>query len=147
MLKNILLELFARDLGNLENEISLYPTDESLWIVAGGISNSGGNLALHLCGNLNHFIGAQLGHTGYVRERDKEFSQKGLSKETLIQQIKATQSAVSQTLGQLTGADLEQTFPLEVLGKRWQTGAFLTHLFAHLNYHLGQVNYHRRLVA
>ncbi|CAN5266046.1 hypothetical protein BH09BAC1_BH09BAC1_22440 [soil metagenome] len=147
MLKEILTELFARDLGKLEQEISLYPTDESLWLTAEGISNSGGNLALHLCGNLNHFIGAQLGHTGYVRQREKEFTTKGISRTQVIEDVKATAHAVVKTLEQISEEELAKVFPLEVFGKPIQTGFFLTHLTAHLNYHLGQINYHRRLVA
>lgn len=146
MLIEILKELFARDLRKLVQEIELYPTNEALWVVQEGISNSGGNLVLHLCGNLNHFIGAQLGDTGYVRQREREFSDKGLTKDDLIGKVKFTANMVAETLDKLKEKDLEKTFPLEVMGKEWTTGFFLTHLTAHLNYHLGQINYHRRLV-
>lgn len=147
MLIEILKELFARDLSKLAQEVELYPTGEALWLVKEGIGNSGGNLVLHLCGNLNHFVGAQLGNTGYVRQRDREFSDTGLSKEDLIGKVKFTASMVAETLDKLKEKDLEKTFPIEVFGKPMTTGYFLTHLTAHLNYHLGQINYHRRLLS
>lgn len=146
MLKEILQELFARDLAKLVAEIELYPTDEALWRTAEGISNSGGNLCLHICGNLNHFVGAQLGGTGYVRQREREFSDKGYSKDDLVAKVKFTAHMIADTLEEFDEKDFAKTYPLEVFGKPMQTGFFLTHLTAHLNYHLGQINYHRRLV-
>lgn len=146
MLAEILKQLFARDLAKLVAEIEQYPTNESLWLVKEGISNSGGNLVLHLCGNLNHFIGAQLGDTGYVRQREREFSDTGLTKEDLIGKVKFTANMVAETLDKLKEKDLEKTFPIEVLGKEWPTGFFLSYLITHLSYHLGQINYHRRLI-
>ncbi len=146
MLLEILKQLFARDLAKLVQEIELYPSNESQWVVKDGISNSAGNLVLHLCGNLNHFIGAQLGDTGYVRQREREFSDTGLSKEDLIGKVKFTAEMVAETLDKLKEKDLEKTFPLEVMGKEWPTGFFLSHLITHLSYHLGQINYHRRLI-
>ena len=68
-----LSSFFRKDLSKLIGEIDLYKNETDLWKIKDGISNSGGNLTLHLIGNLNHFIGATLGNTGYVRERDKEF--------------------------------------------------------------------------
>lgn len=146
MLLEILKQLFARDLAKLVSEIEQYPTNESMWVVKEGIINSAGNLVLHLCGNLNHFIGAQLGDTGYVRQREREFSDTGLSKEDLIGKVKFTAEMVAESLDKLSDKDLEKTFPLEVMGKEWPTGFFLSHLITHLSYHLGQINYHRRLI-
>lgn len=147
MLLEIQKQLFARDLAKLVEEIEHYPTNESLWVVTDGISNSSGNLVLHLCGNLNHFIGAQLGETGYVRQRDREFSDTGLSKEDLIGKVKFTANMVAESLDKLDEKDLAKTYPIEVMGKEWPTGFFLSHLVTHLSYHLGQINYHRRLLA
>ena len=142
-----LIEIFDRDLNKLITEINLYKDEERLWIIKDGIGNSAGNLCLHLIGNLNHFIGAILGNTGYVREREKEFSLKNISRKDLIQSIENTISVVNESLSKLTAADFEKLFPLEVFGKPLTTGFMLLHLTTHLAYHLGQINYHRRLLA
>lgn len=137
-------EIYGRALDRLYVEIEAYPTDESLWAVVPGISNSGGNLCLHLIGNLNHFVGAQLGNTGYVRKRDEEFSTKGLSRAVLLDGIDKTKTMLTEALEKLTEADLQKTFPIEMqMGPR-NTEYMLVFFIAHFEYHLGQVNYHRR---
>lgn len=146
MIKEALLEIFERDLGKLKEEISLYAPENKLWKVDRQISNSGGNLALHLIGNLNHFIGATLGNTGYIRERDKEFSEKDVPAQQLLQAIDATIIIVRDTLNNMAPEDFEKIFPLEKHGQVVKTDFMLLHLLAHLEYHLGQINYHRRLV-
>ena len=142
-----LIEIFDRDLNKLITEINLYKDEERLWIIKDGIGNSAGNLCLHLIGNLNHFIGAILGNTGYVREREKEFSLKNIPRKELIQSIENTITVVKESLSKLTVTDFEKLFPLEVFGKPLTTGFMLLHLTTHLAYHLGQINYHRRLLA
>lgn len=146
MIKEALLEIFERDLGKLKEEISLYTTENNLWKTEKQISNSGGNLALHLIGNLNHFIGATLGNTGYVRERDKEFSDKNIPVQEILNSIDSTINVVKNTLTQLSSEDFEKIFPLEKHGQIVKTDFMLLHLLAHLEYHLGQINYHRRLM-
>ena len=146
MIKEALLEIFERDLGKLKEEISLYTTENNLWKTEKQISNSGGNLALHLIGNLNHFIGATLGNTGYVRERDNEFSDKNIPVQKILDNIDATIIVVKNTLSNLTAEDFEKVFPLEKHGQIVKTDFMLLHLLAHLEYHLGQINYHRRLI-
>jgi hypothetical protein len=141
------ITLFDRDLDRLIKETEAYPTDELLWELRPGISNTAGNLVLHLCGNLNHFIGAHLGETGYVRDRDAEFSTKGVSKATLLAEIGQVKRTVLTTLENLTGDQLQATYPLEPLGYPMTVSYFLIHLSGHLNYHLGQINYHRRLIS
>jgi uncharacterized damage-inducible protein DinB len=147
MLINSFIQVFERDLKKLETEIKQYPDDSSLWKVAGEINNSAGNLCLHLCGNLQNYIGALLGNTGYQRNRPFEFSAKDLPKEKLLEEIERTKHAVITTLGRLDMKSLDQLYPEETLGYPMTTGFFLVHLFGHLGYHLGQINYHRRLVA
>jgi hypothetical protein len=146
MLKETLLEIFERDLLLLKKEIESYADESKLWIVRDGISNSAGNLCLHLIGNLNHFIGATLGNTGYVRNRDNEFALKDVPKKDLIESIDKTIGIVKNTLGKMPPADFEKKFPLEKHGKIVTTDYMLLHLLTHFNYHLGQINYHRRLV-
>jgi len=146
-LANNLSTFFERDLNRLKQEVLAYPNTSVLWQVSEGITNSGGNLCLHLIGNLNHFIGAVLGNTGYVRNRPAEFGEKDVPTDQLIAQIAPLIPVIQKTLGEMTEADLQKPFPQEVLGKPWTTEAFLLHLMGHLNYHLGQINYHRRLLS
>lgn len=142
---NSISKVILRDLDVLEMEISLYPTTESIWLVKGEIKNFAGNLALHLCGNLQHFVGAVLGNTGYVRDRPKEFSLKDLSAKDLVLEIIKTKQAIKFTLPKIDPATLEKEYPEKVFNDPMTTQYFLIHLSAHLGYHLGQVNYHRRM--
>ena len=139
-----LLKLFDRDLLLLEEEVSLYPTEESIWKLSGEIKNTGGNLCLHLCGNLQHYIGKNLGRIAYVRNRDNEFAAKGISKADLIAEVQKTRQTVRESLETLKPSILETEYPEKVYEYGVTTGYFLIHLIAHLSYHLGQINYHRR---
>lgn len=139
--------ILVRELTTLRMEIESYPKETDIWRVAPGISNSGGTLALHLAGNLQHFVGAVLGKSGYVRNRDAEFASRDVSRAELIQQIEQAKSAVSRTLRSLDESMLGQPYPEPVAKVRVTTGDFLVHLAAHLAYHLGQVNYHRRILT
>lgn len=138
-------EIYLRDIQKLHDEIVLYPTDESLWLVKDGIKNSGGNLCLHLMGNLNHFIGAVLGKTGYVRNREAEFETKGLTKHELLVMVSEAQAMLQLTFPMLTDNDLEREYPVDFLGKR-TTAWYLNQFLLHFQYHLGQLNYHRRII-
>ena len=142
----ILKSLYNRDLQKLKVEIESYQNEESLWKTDKNILNSGGNLCLHLLGNLNTYIGAELGKSGYVRQRDLEFSMKDIPKTELLEKIESLIEIVDSTFKQLLEEDLKKDYPTEALGYRMTTGYFLIHLLAHLNYHLGQINYHRRLL-
>lgn len=146
MLIEALKSLFNRDLNKLKEEIEAYQTESQLWVIDKNISNSAGNLCLHLIGNLNTYIGAELGKTGYIRDRPREFSAKDIPKEELISKIDETILVVNNTLDSLTDANLETIYPQIVFEKEMTTGFFLVHLSTHLAYHLGQINYHRRLV-
>lgn len=140
-------DIILRDLDKLEKEISLYPDEESIWKLDGEIANTAGNLCLHLCGNLQHYYGAVLGKTGYVRHRDLEFSSKNISKEKLIEEIHKAKDAVSKTLKAFPADQLEKDYPEKVYDYPMTSQHFFIHLCAHLGYHLGQVNYHRRLLT
>jgi uncharacterized damage-inducible protein DinB len=142
-----ILKLMERDLIKLQEEISLYPSEESIWRIAGDIKNSGGNLCLHLCGNLQHYIGSVLGKTTYIRNRDNEFAAKGTLKTELVAEIQKTRKTVASTLTTLNTSILESEYPEKVFAYEMTTLHFLIHLTAHLEYHLGQINYHRRLLA
>jgi len=142
-----LIELFIRDLNKLNDEILAYPDEYSLWEVDAKIKNSGGNLAIHIIGNLNHFIGAHLGSTNYIRQRDKEFNDKNVPRELIIDHIKDIKNILNDVLSSLNNEALSRNYPIEVFGKPMSTEYFLIHLYGHLNYHLGQINYHRRLLS
>jgi uncharacterized damage-inducible protein DinB len=139
--------LLLRDLASLQKEIASYQDDASLWVTLPGTLNSGGNLALHLAGNLRHFIGALIGNSGYVRERDLEFSTKNLSRVQVNEILDACAKEVSLALSKCDDSILKTDFPAEIKGTDRTTGAVLMHLMGHLNYHLGQINYHRRIVG
>jgi uncharacterized damage-inducible protein DinB len=146
MLNQVLKTVFNRDLTKLRSEIAAYKHESNLWKVEKDIANSAGNLCLHLVGNLNTFIGAILGNSGYIRNRDLEFSLRDIPKEELISKIDETIKVVDRVLDTLTPEQLQQEYPKLVLEEKTSTEFFLVHLATHLTYHLGQVNYHRRLL-
>lgn len=149
MLTTILADLYSRDLGRLKDEVLKFENEADLWKKEGEIPNSAGNLTLHIIGNLKHFIGAVLGNSGYIRERDLEFSTGSAGRDELLKAIDETAAIVKATLEKLTDEDLEKDYPIEVFKERstMSSAFFLIHLTTHLNYHLGQINYHRRLLA
>ncbi|UFH45549.1 DUF1572 domain-containing protein [Flavobacterium galactosidilyticum] len=138
--------LFNRDLNKLKQEIELYQNENNLWKIEKGISNSAGNLCLHLIGNLNNFIGSELGKTNYSRNRPLEFSLKHIPKTELIEKIEETILVLNKTLETVTPEILQQEYPILVFESKTTTEFFLVHLSTHLAYHLGQINYHRRLL-
>jgi|SRR5438128_4380722 len=141
--------VLARDLRALRREIEAYPQERDLWRVppGAGITNSGGNLALHLAGNLQYFIGTVLGATGYVRDREAEFARRDVPRAELLREVDSALAAVAQTMARLREQDLAKPYPQPVGGVTLTTGDFLLHLAAHFTYHLGQVDYHRRLLT
>jgi uncharacterized damage-inducible protein DinB len=138
--------LFDRDLNKLIVEIESYQNESQIWAIDKNISNSAGNLCLHLIGNINLYIGVEIGKTDYIRDRPLEFSLKNVPRPELIRQIEATKLVVNNALDTLNASDLEAIYPLIVFEKEMTTGYFLIHLSTHLAYHLGQINYHRRLL-
>ncbi|MVT09137.1 DUF1572 family protein [Chitinophaga tropicalis] len=145
-MQTVLKQLFQRDLLKLKTEISAYQHEQNIWIIDGNIANSAGNLCLHLVGNLNTFIGAELGHSGYIRNREEEFSKKDVPRSELLQMIDGAISIIEKTLDALPAHKLEEEYPKVVFESKMSTAYFLTHLAMHLAYHLGQINYHRRLL-
>ena len=141
------LEFFLRDLNKLKEEIQLYKNENDLWKVESEIQNSAGTLALHLIGNLKHFIGAQIGFTGYVRNRDREFSDRNISREKIVFEVEEAISIVKTVLPTIKDEDFSKEFPLEMYGAKRNTGYIILSLSTHFCYHLGQINYHRRLLA
>lgn len=146
MLVAILTTLFDRDLEKLHQEIEAYQNEQALWRTAPGISNSAGNLCLHLLGNLNTYVGAEMAHTGYLRDRDREFSARDVPRAELLAGIAATRRVVAAALAPLPDAQLATQYPVVVWEEPTSLGYLLLHLTTHLAYHLGQINYHRRLL-
>lgn len=142
---NIII-FFENDLNKLANEISLFQDEKSLWKTKEGITNSAGNLALHIIGNLKHFIGKTLGNTDYVRNRDAEFSLKDVPRDQIISGINELKEIIKNTLPKLSSEDLQKDFPIKIREEAFSTQNMLVYLLAHLNYHLGQINYLRRMM-
>ncbi|WP_207421561.1 DinB family protein [Desertivirga brevis] len=139
-------KILRRDLQRTIEQIQLYRKEEAMWIKEGTINNSAGNLALHIAGAVNHFIGAALGKSGYIRQRDKEFSLREVAREDIIRQLQAASHVVNGVLDNLTSDDYHQDFPEKIGGSNLTVNEFLIHLVSHVNYHLGQINYHRRIL-
>lgn len=141
-----ILFLYKRDLNKLKEEILAYTVEENIWKIDGKILNSAGNLAMHLCGNLRHFIGHVIGGTAYQRNRDLEFAQKGVSRKKIIAEIDQTIASMEKVIPNIDPASFENHFPILVFKEPYTIIQMIIHLHGHLNYHLGQVNYHRRLI-
>jgi uncharacterized damage-inducible protein DinB len=147
ILRDAVCLMMLRDLRALDREIAAYPDDETLWLTPNGISNSAGNLALHVAGNLQHFIGARLGDSGYVRNREKEFATRAATRAELVAELVRAKQAVHAALSDRDPASAPPVFPDQIAGKTMTSEVFLLHLVAHLAYHLGQVDYHRRITT
>jgi uncharacterized damage-inducible protein DinB len=139
--------VLARELEAFAREIELFPDDDLVWRTAPGITNSAGTLALHVCGNLQHYLGAVLGGTGYVRDREREFSQRSGSRLQLATGLRETVEVVNRVVPSLSGELLSREYPEAVGGARPGTGLFLLHLCTHLAHHLGQAGYLRRVLT
>jgi hypothetical protein len=139
--------VICRELRALERELNAYQSEEQVWALPPGIPNSGGTLALHAVGNLQHFVGAVLGGSPYVRDRDAEFQRRNVPRAELIGELQGVQGVVSETLARVEPATLSGPYPLTVANRRLATNDFLLHLATHLAYHVGQVDFHRRIVT
>lgn len=146
MIKDTLKELIIRDLTKLSDEIKAYQNEERLWYTEKSIANSAGNLCLHLIGNLNTYIGAEFGKTGYTRNRPGEFALKNIPRQELLNKIDETIIMIEKTFDMISEDVLAERYPAEIHLKDASTGYFFVHLAMHLGYHLGQINYHRRLL-
>lgn len=147
MNSQVLLSHFEKGIKQFIEEISLYNNENDLWLLKGGITNGPGTLALHITGGLKHFIGAKLGKTGYVRDRDKEFSDRNIPKAHLLKGLNEALGIVQTVLPGLSDEDLLKDFPIPYLDQIRPTSEVLLFLSVHLSYHLGQINYHRRILA
>jgi hypothetical protein len=147
MLLDELQTILLRDIAGVERELGLYPDDQSVWKTLPGLPNPAGNLILHLTGNLQHFFGASLGNTGYVRDRDAEFTKTGMSRHDLKTELEASRQGVLAAFKNLTQEGLEHPFPVKITDAEFSTRLAILQLITHLAYHLGQIDYHRRIVT
>jgi uncharacterized damage-inducible protein DinB len=146
MLPEYFRSLFTTDLNRLRSEIALYSNEENIWKVEGNITNSAGNLCLHLIGNLHHYIGKYIGNTGYIRNRELEFSLKNVSRKELLNMIDDTIRMTNESLDKLDENSLVNDYPAVVFDEKTSIEYVFMHLATHMTYHLGQINYHRRLI-
>jgi hypothetical protein len=146
-LSSMIEHFLRRELRSVRLELEAYPEEALIWSLPPGLPNSGGTLALHLAGNLRHYVGAVLGGDGYVRNRDEEFAARDLPREALLAQIAEADEAVRTVLPRLSEELLARPFPEAIRDHQVETGDFLIQLATHLAYHLGQLSYHRRLVS
>lgn len=146
MMLEALKQLFVRDLEKVKKELNLYKDESKIWVVDNNIKNSGGNLCLHLIGNLKTFIGDGLGKVAYRRDREFEFNGKGVSRAELLVGLDETIEVVEKGIASLTEADMTKDYPIQIWSKPTNMSFTIMHLQSHLNYHLGQLNYHRRLL-
>jgi hypothetical protein len=143
---NDLASLFRRDLAKLSQQVEAFPTDEALWQTLPGVTNAAGNLALHIEGNLREFVGRQLGNLPFERKRELEFSSKEISRDQLSTRLAELRQSIPAVIEELSVEQLEKEYPEVVLGAATSTQEFLIHLYGHLNWHLGQVDYLRRIL-
>ena len=146
MLNNVLATLYERDLRKLIEEVNLFQSEENLWKTTGTVKNSSGNLTLHIIGGLNHYVGATLAHSGFVRDRPEEFARKGVPRQELVAGLEALILLIKSTLSNFTAAQMDAQFPV-IFDDAYNSNSYvLVRLYAHLDYHLGQVNYLRRIL-
>ncbi len=141
-----LASLFDRDLAKLTQQIEAFPTDEALWQTLPGVTNAAGNLALHIEGNLREFVGRQLGNLPYERKRELEFNSKGQSRDELSKRLAEVRRSIPPIIKELSAEQMQMEYPEVVLGAATSTQEFLIHLYGHLNWHLGQIDYLRRIL-
>lgn len=147
MLIPIVQAVLLRELAAVQRSVEAYPDDASLWALPEGLPNAGGTIILHVAGNLQHFVGAVLGRTGYERDREAEFARRDVPRAELLAEIENTVNSVRGTLPTLREEALSQPYPVKVGGQVLSTEVVLMHLATHLAYHLGQLDYHRRVVT
>ncbi|MDQ6717495.1 MAG: DinB family protein [Gemmatimonadota bacterium] len=139
--------VLLREIESVRSSIEAYPSDESLWAPVPGITNTGGTLALHIAGNLRHFLGNFLGGVPFTRDREAEFSNRSATRADLVALIEETRKAIAASIPKLSNVVLARPFPLQIVGRTVGTADFVVHLASHLAYHLGQMDYHRRIVT
>ena len=146
-LTSILTTQIVRELQTFIREIEAFPSDDSVWHTRRGVTNSAGNLALHICGNLQDFVGRVLGGTSYVRNRELEFGQREGTRASIVAELRKTIDVIKTALPEVSEETMAADYPMQLAGNTLNTAAFLVHLAAHLAFHLGQAGYLRRIIT
>jgi uncharacterized damage-inducible protein DinB len=141
-----IVRLLVRELEGFQRELGLFPDDESVWRACDGVTNSVANLALHVAGNLQYFIGTIIGGTGYVRDREAEFGRRSGSRREVVAELANAIRTVREVLPRLTEEQLDAAMSHPLLPPGVPTRRFLLHLCVHAGYHLGQSGYLRRSI-
>jgi hypothetical protein len=139
--------LLVRELDGFKRELALFSDEALLWRAVPGVTNSAGNLALHVAGGLQYLVGSVLGHTGYVRDREAEFARRDVPRDAVDAELDRAAWVVREVLSRLPEAAFNAPFPEPVLGVTFKTRLFLLHLCAHAAFHLGQAGYVRRALT
>src|SRR4051794_25912083 len=124
----LISHFLRRELRSLRLELEAYPDEQLIWALPPGLPNSAGTLALHLAGNLRHYVGALLGGNGYIRNRDEEFAARDVPRAVLLEQISEAEVAVESTLPLLSEEQMAQPFPELIREHSLQTGELLGQL-------------------
>ena len=147
MLRSLVQAILLRELATTRRTVEAYPDDASLWAQPAGLPNAGGTLVLHIAGNIQHYLGAVLGKSGYRRDRDAEFARRDVPRATMLAELDAAARAVERGIAALSDETLAAPDPEAISGRTYITGDYLVHLATHLAYHVGQLDYHRRVVT
>ncbi len=142
-----LSHIVRRELTSLRGQIEAYPTEEMIWELPPGITNSAGTLTLHLVGNLRHYIGAMLGKSGYVRNRPAEFADRDVPRDELLRLINQAMEDTQTAFSTLADAQLDDQYPIPIGGVHMNIRDWMFQTLSHLAYHLGQIDYHRRILS
>ena len=146
-MKDCMTTLLIREIDGFARELALFPDDESIWKTLPGVTNSAGNLAMHVAGNLQHYVGEVLGGSLYQRNRDLEFNGKSGTRSEIMAELTRASNVVRDVLTSMPEARLSDTYPEAVMGLRFNTVEFLMHLCVHAGFHLGQAGYLRRIAT
>jgi hypothetical protein len=147
MVTRELADIFTRDLTRLAQELKAFPGTDAVWRTFPGITNAAGTLTLHLEGNLMEFVARQLGGVAYVQDRPAEFSTRGVALADLIARAERLVETIPPIVARVRAESLSSVYPDSAMGQGMSVGQFLIHLLAHLSYHLGQIDYLRRMTT
>jgi hypothetical protein len=130
---------FARRVHALSETLS----EEQFWTKPYPYGNSFGNLILHITGNLNYYIGAQIADTGYVREREREFTENALaSKEEILRRLDETVEMVVATLETQTAESWSNEYQaINASDSVKDRFSIFLGCAAHFHHHVGQMIY------
>jgi len=141
-----LARLYKRDIERFITEIELFNDENNLLKTKGSAKNSSGNLTLHIIGGLSFHIGVTLANLDFVRNRNQEFIRKGVPRESMTAQLSNLIPLIVDTITSMPDRQLNELHPNLYDGQNETIGYVLTQILLHLNYHLGQINYLRRML-